>query len=234
MGTLNFSDMDALVVDDEKFSLKIVTQIMKQIGFSRVYEAKDGSHALNYLQDIQGSHIKVIIADFNMPQMTGLQLLKAIRVGTKKVARDIPLIMLTGNTDKPLVAAALGLDVDAFIAKPVSRNTLEDRLNRVLNSYRTIKEPADYQCINADIKISNAAEEKKDIQHTGSILRDVEDKGRSVLLSRVPKGATLAQPIRLSDGKILLNAGVKVTERLIDKLNDLNGLGENIESVWIE
>lgn len=234
MGNINFSNMDALVVDDEKFSLKIVSQIMKQIGFGRVYEAKDGGQALNYLQDQAGTHIKIIIADFNMPLVTGLQLLKAIRVGAKDVGRDIPLIMLTGNTDKHLVAAALALDVDAFIAKPVSRNTLEDRLNRVLDGYRNIKEPQEYQSIDVDIKINNAAEEKKDIEHFGSVYRHQEEMGRTVLLSRIPKGATLAQPVCLSDGKVVLKAGVKMTDRLIDKLNDLNGLGESIETVQLE
>jgi YesN/AraC family two-component response regulator len=234
MGSQDYSTMDAMVVDDEKFSLKIVSQIMKQIGFTRVRDANDGSQALAFLQDHDGSHIKVVIADFNMPNVTGLQLLKAVRVGTKGVSRDLPIIMLTGNTDKHLVAAAMALDVDAFIAKPVSRKTLESRLSKVLNSYRQIKEVADYRDIDVDIKVGTPADEKKEIEHFGSILRENDEVGRNVLLKRVPNGAILARPIRLSDGKIILNAGVKMNEKLIDKINDLNSLGEDIETVWIE
>ncbi len=226
--------MDAMVVDDEKFSLKIVSQIMKQIGFVRVREANDGSQALAFLQDHDGSDIKVVIADFNMPNVTGLQMLKAIRVGTKDISRDVPLIMLTGNTDKPLVAAAMALDVDAFIAKPVSRKTLENRLTKVLGSYRSVKEPEEYEKIDVDIKIGTPADEKKEIEHFGSVLRENDEVGRNVLLTRVPNGAVLARPVRLSDGKILLNAGVKINEKLIDKIQDLNSLGEDIETVWIE
>lgn len=234
MGTIDYSMMDALVVDDEKFSLKIVSRIMNQIGFHNVREAKDGGHALSLLSDGSSDKAQLIIADFNMPQVTGLELLKAIRVGQKHVARDIPLIMLTGNTDKHLVAAAMALDVDAFVAKPVSLKGLQNRINKVLNTARPIKEPKDYQKVNVDIKIAQPADDKKDIEHHGSALRENKNTGREILLSRITVGATLARPVRLSDGKIVLNSGVKVTERLIDKLKDLNGLGENIETLWVE
>ncbi|MDV7338615.1 response regulator [Terasakiella sp. A23] len=234
MGSIDYSLMDALVVDDEKFSLKIVSRIMNQIGFRDVREAKDGGQALSALIEYHEDKAQLVIADFNMPQVTGLQLLKAIRTGTKKVPRDTPLIMLTGNTDKHLVAAAMALDVDAFVAKPVSMKGLQDRINRVLKSARPLKEIEDYQKVDVDIKIAQPADEKKEIEHHGSVLRKDGGGGKEVLLTRVRVGATLARPVRLSDGKIVLNSGVKVTERLVDKLKDLNGLGEKIETLWVE
>jgi two-component system chemotaxis response regulator CheY len=233
MAQVDFSSMTALVVDDEKFSSRIVCQILKQLGFKDILEARDGGQAQSILEE-PISEVDVVVADFNMPQVTGLQLLKAVRCGVKKVKRDIPLIMLTGNTDSPLVAAAIELDVDAFIAKPVSKVTLENKLERCLRGERPIKDVAQYEKVNADIKIMNAADEKKDIEHTGSVLRDQQNTGREVLITRVPDNAVLSRPIRLSNGKTILNTGSKLNTRLLEKIRDLNGVGEKIETVWIE
>ncbi|NVK17989.1 MAG: response regulator [Methylocystaceae bacterium] len=234
MGTIDYSMMDALVVDDEKFSLKIVSRILNQIGFSNVQEAKDGGQALTMLSDFCGNKAQLIIADFNMPQVTGLEMLKAIRVGQKHIARDIPIIMLTGNTDKHLVAAAMALDVDAFVAKPVSLKGLQGRINKVLSTPRPLKAPKDYQKINVDIKIAPPTAEKEETDQADSTTTEGENKGREVLLTQVPVGAVLARPVCLSGGTTVLDSGIKLTERLIEKLKDLNGLGENIETLWVE
>jgi len=234
MGKVDFSTMSVMIVDDEKFSLRIVGQILKSIGFKRVVEAKDGSHALAQLEGGLNEDINLVIADFNMPIVNGLELLKTIRVGMKGVDRAMTVAMLTGNTDKHLVAAAIDLDVDAFIAKPVSRDVLEKKLSRILQNDIELKEPKSYQDVDIDVQIAIRADEKKDIEHFGSAVLSSKNEAHEVLLSRVQEGTVLARSVRLSDGKVILQAGIKLNDRLIAKVQDLNALGEKIETVWVE
>lgn len=72
-----------------------------------------------------------MIADFNMPEMNGLQLLKHIRTGKDNLQRNKPVAMITGVSDKNLVCTALILDVNAFIMKPVHKSILEEKLERI-------------------------------------------------------------------------------------------------------
>jgi len=230
---MDFSSLTVLVVDDEPFSLRIVEQILKQYKFRQVLLAKDCGHARTHLQSFGGTPIDVIVCDFNMPGETGIQLLKEIRVGMKRVARDIPFVMLTGNTDMPLVSAAMALDVDAFIAKPVSAKTLEGKLARILKAKQALKGPEYYQGISTDIAVANAADEKVDAEVTGPIVKEKPIQERQVLLQNIPEGAVLTRPVFLSDGTMLLKKGTRVSKDITAKVSDLNAIGEKIESVWV-
>ena len=119
------------------------------MGCETVAAANNGDDALTVM--LTASHgFDIIISDFEMPVMNGLQLLKAIRIGTRGVSRDIPFVMLTGHSDRFIVGTAFSLDVDSFVVKPVTPKTLKARISHIMASDRLIKKPIDYDEISID------------------------------------------------------------------------------------
>src|SRR5262249_2017601 len=84
---------------------------------------------------------------FMMPNVNGLQLLKAIRTGRARCRRDLPVAMLTAVSDQDLVGAALALDVNAFLLKPASVQALSQRIARMLEEPPLVQEPAVYEAV---------------------------------------------------------------------------------------
>lgn len=118
-----------LVVDDEPFSQGLVAQMLRRAGIGEVLLAANGYEALDMLER---HAITAIIIDFRMPGIHGLELLKRIRTGKTAAARNLICVMLTGHAVRHLVGLAIVLDVDTFLAKPVSLETLVKHLSRSL------------------------------------------------------------------------------------------------------
>jgi len=220
-----FDNEIAIVVDDETFSLSIVTQLCRAIGFKEVKSEKSVKDGLLALKASQKKASPVIIADFKMPQHNGLELLKAVRMGAVHDDRALPVLMLTGHTDASLVSSALKLDVDAFIAKPVSKGGLEKRLIQILNSERKVKPIEEYGHVPTYIASIEAVEEEEE---------QVIDKGYEVSLGDLQPGFKLAAPVRLmNDKKVLIETGEVLTERLIARLNDLSEMGSELDEIRV-
>jgi two-component system chemotaxis response regulator CheY len=122
-----FSRLSVLVVDDEAFAQKLATTVLKQIGVKTVLAAKSGAEALKILSE---PHLKfdLIISDWNMPEMTGLNLLKKVR----ETWPDMPFIMLTGKTTGDFVLAAKDNGVNGYIGKPFAPAQLTAKIAAVL------------------------------------------------------------------------------------------------------
>lgn len=119
-----------LIVDDESFACEILRRILFGMNQPRLVDATNGAEAIDILRS--SPDVSFVIADFNMPELNGLQLLKAVRSGDAGVDRAMPFAMLTGYSDKHLVDMALALDVNAFLIKPVSEGSLSARVARML------------------------------------------------------------------------------------------------------
>ena len=119
--------MKVLIVDDYKTMLRIIRNLLKQIEFNNVDEASDGAEALGKLR---GGNFGLVISDWNMQPMTGLQLLQEVRADP--ALAKTPFIMVTGEGSKDRVVAALGAGVTGFIVKPVSLDTLKKNLAKLL------------------------------------------------------------------------------------------------------
>ena len=120
-------NMPILIVDDYKTMLKIIRNLLKQLGFCNVEEATDGGTAL---RKIRSKNYGLVISDWNMEPMSGLQLLKEIRLDTK--FKDVPFIMVTAESKTENVVAAKESGVDAYIVKPFTAATLQSKINTVL------------------------------------------------------------------------------------------------------
>jgi two-component system, chemotaxis family, chemotaxis protein CheY len=122
--------MNVLIVDDYKTMLRIVKNLLNQIGFSNVDEASDGSEAL---AKVQQKEYGLIISDWNMQPMTGLQLLQAVRADAK--LKHIPFIMVTAESKTENVVAAKQAGVNNYIVKPFNAATLKGKIATVLGDF---------------------------------------------------------------------------------------------------
>ncbi len=123
-------NMHILIVDDYKTMLRIIRNLLKQLGFNNVDDAIDGSSALTKLRD---RDFGLVISDWNMEPMSGLQLLKEVRADVK--LKEIPFIMITAESKSENVIAAKEAGVSNYIVKPFNAATLKGKLTTVLGSF---------------------------------------------------------------------------------------------------
>lgn len=123
-------NMNILIVDDYKTMLRIVRNLLKQLGFNNVEEATDGSMAL---QMLRGGNFGLVISDWNMEPMTGLQLLKEVRADARLKA--MPFIMVTAESKTENVIAAKQAGVSNYIVKPFNAETLKTKMTSVIGEF---------------------------------------------------------------------------------------------------
>ena len=128
--TANKKDMSILIVDDYKTMLRIIRNLLKQLGFNNVDEATDGAAAL---QKLRGKDYNLVISDWNMEPMTGYQLLKEIRSDDKM--QETPFIMITAESKTENVIAAKKAGVNNYIVKPFNAATLKTKMTSVIGDF---------------------------------------------------------------------------------------------------
>jgi len=119
-------NMKILIVDDFSTMRRIVRNILKQLSFNNVDDAEDGDVALEKLK--QGGY-DFVITDWNMPNMTGLDLLKAIRADAQ--LKDLPVLLITAEAEKENVVLAAQAGVNDYIVKPFTGEVLQQKINRI-------------------------------------------------------------------------------------------------------
>jgi two-component system chemotaxis response regulator CheY len=122
--------MNILIVDDYKTMLRIVRNLLKQLGFDNVDEATDGAAALTKLR---GRKYGLVISDWNMEPMTGYELLKEIRADEQ--LRPTPFIMVTAESKTDNVIAAKKAGVNNYIVKPFNAETLKSKISAVIGDF---------------------------------------------------------------------------------------------------
>jgi two-component system chemotaxis response regulator CheY len=125
-------DMNVLIVDDYKTMLRIIRNLLKQLGFNNVDEASDGSEALQILKAGEKEY-GLVISDWNMEPMTGLQLLREVRADAK--LKSLPFIMVTAESKSENVIAAKEAGVSNYIVKPFNAETLKSKMASVLGDF---------------------------------------------------------------------------------------------------
>lgn len=122
--------MPILIVDDYKTMLRIVRNLLKQLGFNNVDEATDGSMAL---EKARAKQYGLIISDWNMEPMTGYEFLKEVRADQQ--LKDTPFIMVTAESKTDNVIAAKKAGVNNYIVKPFNAATLKTKLVAVVGDF---------------------------------------------------------------------------------------------------
>ncbi|MCC7202971.1 MAG: chemotaxis response regulator CheY [Nitrospirae bacterium] len=120
--------MKVLVVDDFSTMRRIVKNILKQIGYTDIEEAEDGNSALARLR--QGG-FGLVVSDWNMPNMTGLDLLRAIRADN--VLSSVPVLMVTAEAKKENVLDAIKAGVNNYVVKPFTADVLKEKIEKIFD-----------------------------------------------------------------------------------------------------
>ena len=123
-------NMNVLIVDDYKTMLRIIENLLKQLGFKNVLQATDGSAALKILRE---TPVGLVISDWNMQPMTGLQLLKEVRADDR--LKPTPFIMITAESKTENVVAAKEAGVNNYIVKPFNAETLKTKITAVIGNF---------------------------------------------------------------------------------------------------
>ena len=116
-----------LVVDDQNSVRQMTRMTLEEIGFRHIHEAEHGKQAME-IASLQP--LDLIISDYNMPEMDGLGLLRAVR--GHPVVRKVPFILLTGRGDKELVIKAAQAGVNNYLIKPFTASTLREKIEQVM------------------------------------------------------------------------------------------------------
>ena len=136
-----FAMTKVLVVDDEHYMRKVVRTLLISIGVRTVYEAADGLSGLDLIRTMSPH---VVIVDWEMPGLDGRGFVRMVRSPETFPYPDIPIIMLTGHSERSRVIEAMQSGVHEFLLKPVSSKALADRLTAVLNNPRKLVRKGDY------------------------------------------------------------------------------------------
>ncbi len=118
-----------LVVDDFSTMRRIVRNLLKELGFTNVEEAEDGVEAL---QKLRADSFDFVISDWNMPNMTGIELLRQVRADAS--LRTLPLLMITAEAKKENIIEAAQAGASGYIVKPFTAATLDEKLSKIFLS----------------------------------------------------------------------------------------------------
>jgi two-component system chemotaxis response regulator CheY len=124
-------NMKILIIDDMATMRKIVKNMLKAVGFKNLHEADDGSTGLAMLENAlqEQKPFEFVISDSNMPQMSGLDLVKHLRATEE--FKNLPFLMITAETEQSHVVTAIKAGVNNFIVKPFSADTLKSKIAKI-------------------------------------------------------------------------------------------------------
>jgi len=122
------TNMKVLIVDDFATMRRIVKNILTQLGYKNIVDADDGTSAMDILKH---EKVDLIISDWNMPKMTGLELLKAVRADAKLA--NTPFIMVTAEAQQDNIILAVKAKVSQYIVKPFTAETLSEKIDKVFS-----------------------------------------------------------------------------------------------------
>jgi len=123
-----------LVVDDFSTMRRIVRNLLKELGFSNVQEAEDGVEALAKLR---AGEFDFVVSDWNMPNMTGIELLRAIRADAK--LKHLPVLMVTAEAKKENIIMAAQAGASGYVVKPFTAATLDEKLKKIFQNFPNLQ-----------------------------------------------------------------------------------------------
>lgn len=123
-----------LVVDDFSTMRRIVRNLLKELGFTNVQEAEDGVDALNKLRN---GEFDFVVSDWNMPNMTGIDLLRNVRADAK--LKHLPVLMITAEAKRENIIEAAQAGASGYIVKPFTAATLDEKLKKIFQNMAKLK-----------------------------------------------------------------------------------------------
>ena len=224
--TSNHPKIKILIVDDDDFTRKIVLRVFQDFGFTDTVDVDSAQSAIKLFEV---ETFDMIITDVNMPVMNGLKLVQLIRAGKTHAKPETRIMVLTAFSQTEILAAALALDVNGFLVKPIIPAVAEKKLAQAMSERLHLHSPIAYEAIRTEWKNLPNLESN----------RLLDDKGRNAIIlggrTRNNEGVSvrhlsirwlrpkmiLKEDVYLKDGTMLLSSGHVLTELSINRLNDL-------------
>lgn len=122
-------NMKFLVVDDFSTMRRIVRNLLKELGFTNIQEAEDGIDGLNKLRS---EEFDFVVSDWNMPNMTGIDMLRAIRADEK--LKHLPVLMVTAEAKRENIIEAAQAGANGYVVKPFTAGTLDEKLKKIFQT----------------------------------------------------------------------------------------------------
>lgn len=119
-------NMKILIVDDFSTMRRIIKNLLRDLGFNNTHEADDGNTGLPLLQS---GNFDFLVTDWNMPGMTGIELLRAVRADER--LKDLPVLMVTAEAKKEQIVMAAQEGVNGYIVKPFTAQTLKEKIEKI-------------------------------------------------------------------------------------------------------
>lgn len=123
-------NMKFLVVDDFSTMRRIIRNLLKELGYTNVDEAEDG---IAGLAKLRGGGFEFVVSDWNMPNMTGIDMLRAIRADEQ--LKHLPVLMVTAEAKKENIIEAAQAGASGYVVKPFTAATLEEKINKILQKH---------------------------------------------------------------------------------------------------
>lgn len=122
-------NMKVLIVDDFATMRRILKNVLRQVGFTNIIEADNGKAAL---KELKKDHFDLIMCDWNMPEMPGIDLLRHVR--SDDSLKSIPFVMVTAEAQKENILEAVKAGVSNYVVKPFTAETINEKLQKVFNA----------------------------------------------------------------------------------------------------
>lgn len=207
-----------LVVDDSDFIRTYIADALVDLGVGMVTQAADGEAALHLLGE---QNFELVLTDVVMGDVSGLELARRIRAGLTPLDPFAAIIVMTSFAETDIVGAAILLDVNGFLTKPMSHQQLQEKLGQALTEDFQVRPSIAYRHIDVSF-VQQLAAQPRQPQPDGVTAPAVPAAGvHSVPISGLAEGSVLAQPLTTADGDLILPAGVVLTRTNILRLQEI-------------
>jgi CheY-like chemotaxis protein len=212
-----------LLVDDEPFQRRVLREVLKSVGFRHMTEAETGQDALAKLAG--DALFNVVLSDVQMPGMNGLELLRLIRSGETPRPRDTRFLILTSFSNTEVLGAAMALDVNGFLVKPIRIGVVLEKIERAVQESFQLKKQSEYQSVVTDLSsLERATASAGAMSTTCPAAVEPNDRLEGLPLTQLRAGMKVARDMVAMDGTVLVQAGTVLTELIINRLRELTSL----------
>ncbi|ERB63672.1 response regulator [Vibrio coralliilyticus OCN008] len=216
MSNYDPTNFTILVVEDHKFSRQALVGMLVRGGYENLLCAKDGMEAMTKCAE---NKIDLIITDINMPNINGLELIKAIRTNEAQIACDTRIIAVTTLSDTATISACMTLEVDAFLVKPINIKSAKEKIQSAITEPKCLYQQHFYNDVSTSINLAPQPNEPDTTKRIRSIDSRVHELSQ---LSELKEGMTLVYDINAVSGGCLLRAGTILNKKLILRLFELS------------
>ncbi|GAB6042015.1 response regulator [Endothiovibrio diazotrophicus] len=248
-----------LLVDDERFVLKVNHQVVKTLTGKTEYQAESARQAIRILNEAK---VDVLITDIQMPEMNGLELMKLIRCGRTKARADLPILVITSFSNTEVLGSSIALDVNGFLVKPISPKLAREKIQSAVGERIRLRPEEEYAQVETDLESLasrpagdrrrvNASILKSEGEEPYPALRRKEGNGGKpaggrgndgqgtkqppgqpglpIPIDELEPGMVLNSNLCTHDGTLLLTAGQTLNERLVNRIRELREVLEHEE-----